>query len=380
MKCLHVVNISFVLPYYIGDQFDNFQKLGLKTYVACSPSEHLKQYSIEKKFNPIFVDILREINPVSDLKAILFLRRKINEEQIDIVIGHTPKGAMIAMIAAYLAGVNKRIYFRHGIMYETSKGTKAFLLKTIEKLTGKLATKVVCVSKSVIEKSITENLNKPCKNILLNLGTCNGIDSIRFSKQNITASSQIFLREKYQIKLEDRIVGYVGRLVNDKGINELISAWKIIKQKRGDVKLLLVGPFEARDSISEKLKQLIKADNSIIHTGLISDVLPYYGLMDIFILPSYREGFPTVVLEASSMAIPIITTRSTGCVDSIVENETGVYCDLSPIDIADKIGFYLSNKNIATRHGENGRDFVVNNFQQEIIWKEIETKVLEISR
>ncbi len=377
-RILHVVNISFVLPYYIGDQFDNFHSLGLKTYVACTPSKHFTDYGREKGFEPLSINILREINPLEDIKAISFLRNKIIEEQIDIVIGHTPKGAMIAMIAARLAGVKKRIYFRHGLMYETSKGLKRVILKNIERLTGGLATKVVCVSKSVIAKSLSENLNHPNKNVLLNKGTCNGIDNKKFSRESLNLKTLTDLKEKHRINLDDRVVGFVGRLVTDKGISELILAWKIVQQKFSNVKLLLVGPFEKRDSIREELKQFIENEDSIIYTGLIADVLPYYGLMDIFILPSYREGFPTVVLEASSMGLPIITTTATGCVDSIIENETGIFCEIDPHDIAEKISFYLKNTSFAVKHGQNGVDFVRGNFKQEIIWKEIESKVFEL--
>lgn len=373
---LHVVNISFVLPYYIGDQFDNYKKLGLKAYVACTPSKHLVNYGLEKQFNILPVNILREINILEDLKAISFLRAKIIEEQIEIVIGHTPKGAMIAMIAARLAGVKRRVYFRHGLMYETSTGLKRQMLKCIEKLTGGLATKVVCVSNSVVKKSISEGLNHPSKNMLLHFGTCNGIDIKKFSRENLNIQTQTFLKEKYKIHPSDRVIGYVGRLVKDKGISELILAWEIVRQKFFDVKLLLVGPFEERDCINKDIRHIIDNDESIVCVGLISDVLPYYGLMDVFILPSYREGFPTVVLEASSMGLPIITTKATGCIDSIIENETGIFCEIDPINIAAKIGFYLQNNELAVEHGLNGANFVVKNFKQEIIWKEIESKIL----
>ncbi len=377
-RILHVVNISFVLPYYIGEQFDNFQTLGIKTYVACTPSNHLQEYSVQKNFTPISVNIFREINPIADFKAILFLRKEIIKEKIDIVVGHTPKGAMIAMVASYFAGVKQRIYFRHGLMYETSKGIKRRLLKGIERLTAGLATKVVCVSESVKQLSESQKLGNPKKNILLNKGTCNGLNSVKFSRDSISLSDVEALKLKYNVSVNDIVVGYVGRIVKDKGINELLSAWKILTSKYDNLKLLLVGPFEERDSIGSSQKEYITSNSSIIHTGLIDDVTPLYMLMDMFVLPSYREGFPTVILEASAMELPIITTRSTGCLDAIIENETGIFSEIEGNALMRNIEFYLLNKDIGKQHGINGRKFVVENFDQNIVWKAIEKQVFEI--
>ena len=373
---LHVVNISFVLPYYIGEQFTFFKNRGVNFYVACSGSEHLLKYAEEKKFVPFPIPILRSINPFQDVKSIFALRKLIKDNKIDIVFGHTPKGALIGIAAGYFTGVKRRIYFRHGLMYETTSGLKRFLLKTIERITSRMATDVVCVSQSVINKSNLERLNRPDKNILLSKGTCNGIDSMRFSLASVPVAKKQELLFRYQIDEDDKVVGYVGRLVNDKGINELIQAWRLLLKEFDNIKLLLVGPFEDRDGLSVEVKDFIINEPSIIFVGLIDDVQPFYSLMDMFILPSYREGFPTVVLEASSMEVPVITTKSTGCIDSIIEDFTGRYTDIDPADIAKQIRYYLLDASTARQHGINGRNFVLDNFNQQIIWKEIEHKFL----
>ena len=168
------------------------------------------------------------------------------------VVGHTPKGGLVAMIASFLANISERIYFRHGIIYETSTGFKRVLLKNIDRLTGFFATKVVCVSQSVMNISENDTLNNPTKNIILGLGTCNGIDTEnKFNPYKIDISHLELLRSKYSIPKEDKVVGYVGRLVKDKGIDDLIKAWEIVKLNYPRAKLLLVGPIEERDSISE---------------------------------------------------------------------------------------------------------------------------------
>lgn len=373
MKVLHVVNISFVIPYYLGAQIDYLQQKKVDLFVACTPSAHLFEYASEKGFVPVGVNILREISILQDLKAVLMLRRLIKNEGIDVVIGHTPKGALIGMLAAYLSGVKKRIYFRHGLVYETSKGIKRIILKNIERFTGFLATNVVCVSPSVLDISNKEKLSNRLKNIILNKGTCNGLDAIETFNRHLV--SDIVLKElkaKYRLQDNDRVIGYVGRLVNDKGICELIAAWQEISKEHRHVKLLLAGPFEQRDSIDDTIKKIIMEEPTIIHTGLINDVVTHYALMDIFILPSHREGFPTVVLEASAMELPVITTNVTGCRDSIIPGETGRFTDINPIAIAESIEYYLANFERAMLEGRNGREFVISNFNQLKIWEKIE--------
>lgn len=376
-KIIHIVNISFVLPYYIGDQFDFFADKGVKFYVGCTPDGYLDQFTSRKNIVPVPLNILREINLREDLLSIIKLYKLIKKEKIDIVITHTPKGGLIGIIASFFARIDKRIYFRHGLVYETSSGLKRVLLKNIERLTGFLSTKVICVSDSVLKISLLEKLSRTNSTTILNMGTCNGIDAEKtFNLKNIDQASILFLKQKYNINDTDFVIGFVGRLVNDKGVNELIGAWKNIIITHRNVKLLLVGPFEKRDGLNDEIKEFIGNEPSIIHTGLIEDVRSHYALMNIFILPSYREGFPTVVLEASAMELPIITTRVTGCCDSIISNQTGIFTELENEHIAKSILYYMSNKQLAIKHGQNGRKFVIENFNQQKIWEEIQ-KILE---
>lgn len=377
-KILHVVNISFVLPYYLGDQIDYFQKNGFDIYIVCSPSKHLEEFGIQKKIIFLPVEILRGFGLYQDLIAVFRITRFIRKHNIDIVVGHTPKAAFLGLLAAKLSGVKNRFYFRHGIMYETSKGFKRFFLKSIEQFTGYISRKTICVSNSVLVFSEKNKLSSPRKNQIIGKGTCNGINSEYFNPFSISNYKVQQLKELYGLKNVDFVVGYVGRLVKDKGIEELISAWQIVKTKIRNAKLLLVGPVEKRDSISKETHQLISKDNSIIVTGLKLDVKNFYSLMNVFILPSYREGFPTVVLEASSMELPIITTKNTGCIDSIIENKTGIFIEMTNESIVNGILYYVNNPEKRILHGRNGREFVINNFNQKIIWHKLKTIYQEV--
>jgi glycosyltransferase involved in cell wall biosynthesis len=369
-KVLHIITVSFVINHFFGKQFLYLkEKSGNEYHLGCTPSQNFIELAHTLDYIPFEVEITRAISPLKDIRAIIKIYKYIKKNKIDKVVGHTPKGGMVAMIASFFAGVSERIYFRHGIIYETSTGLKKYLLKNIERVTGHFARKVVCVSYSVKEISERDKLNNKGKNIVLGLGTCNGIDTEdRFNPYK--KSNQIIddLRTRYNIKSEDKVVGYVGRLVKDKGIDDLIMAWKIVKQNCPEAKLLLVGPIEERDSISEYSKNQILTDRSIIFTDFVVDASPFFSLMNIFVLPTYREGFPTVSLEASSMNLPVLITKATGCTESIQENQTGIFISNNPKNIADRVMFYLNNDKVMNEHGLQGRLFVQQNFEQTKIW------------
>jgi glycosyltransferase involved in cell wall biosynthesis len=381
MNVLHVVNVSFVLPYFLGDQLDHFKRKGFKQFIACSPSEDLVEFCQKTGVPFLPVKIQRRISPIVDFVSVLKLCFYIKRNNINFVVGHTPKAAFIAMLASYLCFINRRVYFQHGLMFETSVGLRRLLLEGIENLTVLLASKVVCVSKSVLDYSSSKSLSFSRKCLILNNGSCNGIDALKkFNMKRSSKDAINQLREELNILSSDVVIGYVGRLVNDKGISELLEAWLIIKVRYTNAKLLLVGPFEERDALPGALKNRIISDSTIVHTGFVRETFLYYCLMDIFILPSYREGFPTVVLEASAMELPVITTRSTGCIDSIIDNHTGLYTEISPSDIFLKVDYYLRNSDVAHKHGLNGREFVLSRFQQEAVWDSIEKDVFELDK
>lgn len=374
---LHVVNIFFVIPYFLGEQLRFFKSRGYKEYIACSSSNELSGYAEQMGFNYIEVPICRSISPINDLKAIFKIAKYIKKNNIDIVTGHTPKGAIIAMTAAWIRRVDKRIYFRHGLVFETSHGFKRWLLVTIDRLASALSTVIVNVSPSVMDKSIKYKLGTERKNKILGNGTCNGIDIDRFSRKNIDIAKVNILKNKYGINDCDFVIGFTGRLVRDKGIIELIDAFNHLHTENRNIKLLLVGMLEERDALPKATVDEIRNNKDIIDIGYVpyTDINLYYSLMNIFVLPSYREGFPTSVLEASSMGIPVLTTRETGCIDSIVDGETGLFISHNSDSIYNAIKYLMNNTEVCRRLGNAGQTMVKTKFAQEYIWKEIEEKL-----
>jgi glycosyltransferase involved in cell wall biosynthesis len=376
-QILHVVNIYFVLPYFIGDQFLFLKKKGHKVHVICSPSSYLAEYANKMQFDYIEVEIARAIKPIKDIKVLLSICLYIKRNKIDVVVGHTPKGALLAMIAGRIMRVPKRIYFRHGLVYETMKGFRRELLKYLDRLTASCSTKVVCVSPSLYARSLDDYLNSENKQTILGKGTCGGIDALyKFNPEKINLSKLDQLRESLMIKPGDFVIGYSGRLVIDKGIVELVDAFSLLNKKSiRESKLLLVGDFEERNSLPIQIIEKIRNARNIITTGFIfQDIEYYYALMDIFILPSFREGFPISVLEASAMQIPVLTTKVTGCIDSIIEGKTGLYVSNTKESILNGMQSLMEDKHIA-RLGLNGREFVLSNFDNRVLWPIIEKEI-----
>lgn len=373
MNILHVVNIYFVLPYFIGDQFKYFKERGYHMNVVCSPSDYLPNYAKEQGFQFIESPVNRSISIKEDILTIRNICKFIKRKKIDIIIGHTPKGGLLAMISGWICRVPKRIYFRHGLVYETSHGIKRFILISVDRLASFCSTQVVCVSPSVLRRSIEDKLAPAKKQIILSKGTCNGVDTQHhFNSEMIDKTYLLKLKDKYGIKNSDFVIGYSGRLVRDKGIIELVRAFDSLENAE-NCKLLLVGMFEERDALPKDIQDRILNDPRIIYTGFINGGMEYYySMMDVYVLASYREGFPTGVLEAQSMAKPVITTRVTGCCDSIVNNLTALFVDNDASDIAKKIDMIRLDHAI---DGNEGRRWVVENFDSPLIWKEIEEKL-----
>lgn len=374
---LFVVNIYFVIPYFFGEQLKYLQNSGYNIHIICSPSSDFELFCHQHQYEYKCLPILRRFSLLQDIMVIIHICRYIKMNDINIVSGHTPKGALLSVIAAYLTRVPKRIYFRHGLVYETSTGIKKFILKNTDRITAFLATKVVCVSNSVLEKSVEDRLSERYKQIVLLKGTCNGIDVEKFNNQNIRKEEIINLKQKLSIPLNNFVIGYTGRIVKDKGIIDLVQAFSILNTKYNNITLLLVGMYEERDALPRETIDLITKENNIICTGYIDNSIieKYYAMMNVFILPSYREGFPTSVLEASAMCLPILTTQETGCVDSIINAETGFYITHAPTNIAKHIESLILDKELREKLGKKGRLFVINNFSQMKIWHEIKEKL-----
>ncbi len=270
------------------------------------------------------VPLTRQITPLADLKALWILYRKLRKHRPNIVHSHTPKAGLIGMMAAWLARVPVRLHTVAGLPLETAVGAKRQLLLFIERLTYAFATEVWPNSKSLYAFIEEHSLAKKSKLHVIGKGSSNGIDISEFDPDGLQPDILQEVKDRIDYDSELTYLLFVGRVVRDKGIEELVQAFVDLAGDRPELRLVLVGPFEAAlDPLSENAIQIIESRDDIITTGFSPHVKYYMSLADVFVFPSHREGFPNVPMQAGLMSLPVVASRITGNVDIIVDQQDG---------------------------------------------------------
>lgn len=371
-RVLEIMPLGSSAINFIGDQLSYLKENGgYEMHLITTPGGNVAEFASKEGAAYFPLEIPRPIKPVQDIKNLWTIYRYIRKHKIDLVIGHQSKGVLYGMLAGRLAGAKHRIVLAHGVLEDTMTGLKQKIFAIENRICSMCATHVLCVSPSVMKRRVKLGIDKPRKQYLLGKGTSNGVDAMKkFNPENVPAIVTDEIRKKYGLTQNDFVIGFCGRLVRDKGVIELTGAIKQLHERFPDksVKLFVIGSPEKRDALPEETINFLKESDQVIFTGRIDygEIQNYYTVMDVFVLPSYREGFPTVILEASAMGLPMVVSRSTGCIDSIIENETGIYCDIEPSSIADAVTFFF-DKEKARQFGKAARTFVVENFEHAII-------------
>lgn len=375
MKVLHVFTLAVTAEAFFDGQFKYLVQNGHQITLVCSgDSNDIKDFAKRNSIEYIPIEIPRTIQPLNDLQALLKIIRLVRKEKFEVVVGHTPKGALLSMLASYFTGSKNRIYLRHGLIFTTSTGLKRKILKLEEKFVSSLATKIINVSPSLSSLAVKEKLNKKNKQLVIGRGTCGGIDTGNiFNPDNLDPGMLRMFRVSQKINKDDYVVGFCGRLCKDKGIIELVEGFKLFKKEnpKVKVKLLLVGGYDSRDVLPVQIREQINDDKDIIQVGHINSNIQYqYALMDVLVFPSHREGFGMCSIEAQAMGVPVLTSRSHGCIDTIIEGITGEYIDLSARGVAEGIQSMLDSQKRKLM-GEQGRINVIKHYDHKVLWSKI---------
>ncbi len=362
-KLLIAVTSPVSMTFFKG-QIRYLQNTGFDVVIVCSPGWR-KTDDVE--YYPIVME--REISLLRDLYSLCHLVWLFVKIKPTIVNVGTPKAGLLVTIAAFLCRVPIRIYTCHGLRLETLNGFKRMLLVMTEKVAARCSHRVVCVSESLRQKYIDIGFSTKEKIIVIGAGSINGIDLERYSPLLLSSDNISESINKAGFDGDTVYIGFVGRLTKDKGIYELIEAFEILKPKFPHLKLILLGGFENGDPIDSKTQEAIIRDERIINTGVVTDTLPWYRMMRLLVLPTYREGLPTVLLEAGALGLPVVATKTTGCVDVIVDGKTGFLVPPgNAIELADAIAWLLSNPALAMTMGKNDRQFVAEHFARDKVW------------
>ena len=321
-RLLFVFTSSLSVAFYF-ELYDYLQRQGFDVSVISSAGVELDLARLEGA-SVYAVQMQREISPFDDLVSLWQLWRVIRKIRPDIINVGTPKAGLLGGLAALMAGVPRRIYTLHGLRLETTQGWSRKLLTFTEQLACSCAHQVRCVSSSLRKRAIDLRLVEPGKAQVVGPGTCRGVHTGKYRASDETRRDSLILRRKLGIAEGTLVLGFVGRFTRDKGIVELYEAFTQLRAAYSNLRLLMVGDFEEGDPVSPKMRARIESDLTVIRPGFVTDVASYLCTMDVLALPTYREGFPGVVLEAQASSVPVVTTDATGAIDSLVDGVTGI--------------------------------------------------------
>jgi len=271
------------------------------------------------------IEIVREISPLRDLLSVMRMVRILRAEKVDVLHTCTPKAGLVGALAGFIARVPVRMH--------TFTGQAWALRGSVVKLIGKLCDRLIIVlntqcyadSDSQVAFMVENGVCSRGKLKVIGAGSLAGVNTSRFSRTNYDATKCHGLRAALKIPLDAKVINFTGRINRDKGIAELLDAFESLCLSRNDCFLVIAGPYdEGPGAISAADKARIEAHPKIRSVGYVADPAAYYAMADILCLPSYREGFGNVIIEAASLGVPVVATRISGVVDAVVENKTGL--------------------------------------------------------
>ncbi|APR99604.1 glycosyltransferase family 4 protein [Pajaroellobacter abortibovis] len=371
-RLTHIFTVSSSLI-FIKNQIQFIKEKGFEiSIIAAIQDDKIENFCQEEGVHFYTLPIRRAITPKQDLFILKQLTQILHQIQPHVVHAHTPKGGLLGMLGATVAKVPIRFYHMRGLPFTTASKSKHYLLKNTEKISCKLAHQVLCQSHSLRNFVIYENICSAQKTTVLCEGS-NGIDfENRFNPRRFSKSTCFELKKDMNIPYSSQVIGYVGRITCDKGIPELQESWNLIKKKNQNVYLVIIGSLDEREK-NENLYSNFCNDPQvrlIPHTDIPEQ---YYAIFDLFVLPSYREGFPNVLNEAAAMQLPIVTSNAIGCTDAVEHEVTGTVVPIGDtISLTQAIEKYLNNHNLRREHGIAGRKRVERLFAQKPIWEALE--------
>ena len=352
-RVLQVCAVGMTARFLLRPLLERLQAEGFCVEVACSPDEHAQALARGGQVVHA-VPIRRSFLSLHHLRSIVALYRLMRREQYDIVHVHTPVAAVLGRLAARWARVPMIVYTAHGFYFHDNMTPwKRRVVVAIERWLGRRATDLLLTqSREDRDTAIREGIAGEQEVVWIG----NGVDPGRF--EDVRAET----RREWGLRDTDVVIGYVGRFVREKGLPELLDALAILRETCPKVRLLLVGGRAQGDrdtaNASDLSEMLVEHDleNTFVVTGFQYDVAPFYGLMDLFVLPSHREGMPRTILEAMASGLPVVASDIRGCREEVVHGETGYLfpvCDVR--GLAERLEQLIMSADLRQAMGAKGK-------------------------
>lgn len=350
-------------------QLRHAAEAGFDVWLLSGAGPGLDRFGDEEGVAVEAVSWKRGFAPLGDLRGCFQAFRLFRRIRPTIVNASTPKAGLLTTLAAWLASVPIRIFTLRGLRSTTLAGVARFAVGFSEWLTCRLATDVVCISEGIRTAAAARGIVPAAKARILAHGSSNGVDLARFAAtpEKIAAAAQ--LRQSLGIPAESPVIGFVGRLVRDKGVPELVAAYTSLRDEFPNLHLLVVGPAESGNALPAAVRQQIDSLPGIHAIGSVEDPSVTYLAMDVLALPTHREGFGNVLLEANAMGIPVVASAVEGCLDAVADGATGLLVPVGDVPrLAAALGAYLRDPDRRRCYGEAGRARVAAWFRQELVW------------
>ncbi len=373
-KLIRITTVPISFKVLLKGQLRFMTSNGFDVKGVSSEGEELREIHENEGIVMEAINMSRKITPFQDLKSLWEMWNFLRKEKPQIVHTHTPKAGIIGMLAARLAGVPHRLHTVAGLPLMEATGIKRKILNFVEKLTYSSATRVYPNSKGLYDFILQNNFTQSNKLKIIANGSSNGINTTFFSPAQVSEIEKVKLGEKLNIQPDDFVFVFVGRIVSDKGINELIKAFSELQTAENNqltgIKLLLVGGLESDlDPLNPETLAEINQNRDIISVGFQQDVRPFFAISDALAFPSYREGFPNVVMQAGAMGLPSIVSDINGCNEIIVEGENGLIIPPKNVEkLKEKMLTLARDKNLYTKLKENSRRMIESRYEQSVVW------------
>ncbi len=350
-----------------------FMNAFYKVIAVSSEKDYLERIGKREEVETFHVEMTRKITPIHDLISVVKMYFFLKKIKPFIVHTHTPKAGIVGMLAAKLARVPIRLHTVAGLPLMETTGTKRKVLDWVEKQTYNCATKIYPNS-NALRDIITQN--QYCASEKLHVianGSTNGIDTTHFDASLFSGEETSNLKKKLGIQSTDFVFIFVGRIVADKGINELLAAFSQLNKEVNKVKLLLVGPLEQDlNPLSFETIKEIDTNSNVISVGYQNDVRPYFAISNCLVFPSYREGFPNVVMQAGAMNLPSIVTNINGCNEIIIDNQNGLLIPVKDENaVLQAMKKTHSDTDLCLKLQHNARQLIVSRYEQHVVWNAI---------
>ena len=368
IKLCALTTISKTMDWFVVDSMRNLQKNGYEITLVCTMDEEFIENNKDYA-RCVPLEMSRGVSFKDLIKSTLWLRKFFKKEKFDMIYYLTPNVSMYASFAGFLAGIKKRVYNQCGIRYVSLGGIKRKVFKFIEKMTCVFSTHIRAVSPKNMQFAIDEGLCKSDKISVIGIGGTIGVE-LDVCRSFDREKAKKDLREKYAIPEDAFVYGYVGRINEDKGINELITAFKKVSEKIPDAYLTLVGMVDDTNPIKPENMKFAEENPQIIMTGNVpkEEVYPHMAMFDVLTHPTYREGFGKVLQEAMGVDVPIITTDVPGPSEVIENNISGILCKVKDSDdLAEKMIFLYENDDVRNSYAQAGLERAIKYFDRPIM-------------